>query len=93
MKNDDIAKLMRGEMDPAEIDTTKFMLNGTTVAALRNIRMKSQFELMTLQVSPGITPQEFQNIYTQKQYEVQFIDYLIELSDANIKQSNHKEGQ
>lgn len=81
--------ILTGAAGVETIDTSKFILSVTNVKALRNIKLRSTIELMQLD-SANASDEAFRNVYTMKQYELTFIDYLITLSNINLEQANNK---
>lgn len=72
-----------------ELDTTGFMLGGTSLLALKNIRAKIALEL--LEARPlDETAEEFHEWYQKKLYELQFCDHLLHLHEANLELRNQK---
>lgn len=86
LKPEEVHELMAGVGD---VDTTKFLLNHTARQCLLNLQYKTMAEKV------NTTPQEcaesdvdYIEVQSKLSYEIQFIRYLVDLSDANQKLLN-----
>jgi len=77
--------IIRGDIDVSEVDTSMFIMPVTTLQGLRNVRLKSYMELMQLAPAAFDTAEKFKQAFITKQYEIEFIDYLISLSSSNLE--------
>ncbi len=81
--------ILEGRVSTDEIDTSKFMLTGTNIQGLRSIKLRSTMELLQLEAAK-LSDEDFRKQYMIKQYEISFIDYLIDLSTINLAEANNK---
>ena len=89
MNNSLFEAVLKGDVDPSEIDISGFQLGGTAQEALKRMIMKGRIELMQLSEQAGSMDAEaFHKAFTTKSYEVEYCQYLLDLSDANIEKEN-----